>query len=295
MPRLHRRDLTNCKSGARPGTSIVLLVRWRPFPVTLFDCDSTLSAVEGIDELADCPDHQAEIASLTEQAMDGELPLEDVYGRRLELVGPSKEDIRSVKASYKSNVVPDAQAVIAALHHADTETWIVSGGLLEPVAEFATWLGVPPERVRAVETTFDPLHGDWWDGRTQPRYADHDRGELTTTDGKAEIIRQSVRTVGRRLLVGDGVSDLAAAGEVDLFAAYAGVVSRPAVVDGAPVVITSQSLAPVLALAIGPQRVRELVGGPHDPVARACLDGIEDGALRFNDPELGRRFTASAG
>lgn len=295
MPRSDTSDLTNCKPGLRLGPSIVLLVRWRPFPVTLFDCDSTLSAVEGIDELADGPDHQAEIASLTEQAMDGGLLLEDVYGRRLELVGPTREAIRGVKASYKSNVVPDARALIAALHHADAETWIVSGGLLEPVAEFATWLGVPAERVRAVETTFDPLDGQWWDGQTQPRYADHDRGELTTTDGKAEVIRQSVRTEGRRLLVGDGMSDLAAAGEVDLFAAYAGVVSRPAVVDEAPVVVTSESLAPVLALAIGPGRVRELVGGPHDSVARACLDRIEDGALQFNDEELGRRFTASAG
>ncbi len=262
--------------------------------MTLFDCDSTLSAVEGIDELADAPEHQRQIADLTEQAMDGDIPLEEVYGRRLELVGPTRDEVRSVKSRYKANAVPDAQAVIAALHHLDTETWIVSGGLLEPVAEFATWLGVPADRVRAVETHFDPLDGDWWDGSTQPRYADHGRCELTTTDGKAEVIRRSVTSGGRRLFVGDGVSDLAAADEVDLFAAYAGVVARPAVVDHAPVVITSESIAPVLALAIGPGRVRELVGGPHDHVARTCLDGIDDGALRFNDPDLGRRFAASA-
>ncbi len=263
--------------------------------MTLFDCDSTLSAVEGIDELADEPGHQEQIATLTEQAMDGEVPLEEVYGRRLELVGPTRHDIRGVRDSYKANAVPDAQAVIAALHHHDTETWIVSGGLLEPVVEFATWLGVPHERVRAVEAHFDPLDGEWWDGSTQPRYADHDRSELTTTDGKAEVIRRAVQSDGRRLFVGDGVSDLAAADEVDLFAAYAGVVSRPAVVDHAPVVITSPSLAPVLALALGPPRVRELVGGPHDDVARSCLDEIEGGALRFNDDALGQRFAVAAG
>ena len=263
--------------------------------MTLFDCDSTLSAVEGIDELTDDPDCQEEIAALTEQAMDGQVPLEEVYGRRLQLVNPTKGEIRSVKASYKANAVPDAQALIAALHHTETETWIVSGGLLEPVVEFATWLGVPPDRVRAVGTHFDPLDGDWWDGTAQPRYADHDGGHLTTTDGKAEVIRGAVTSGGRRLLVGDGVSDLAAADEVDLFVAYAGVVARPAVVDRARVVVTSASLAPVLGLVLGPARVRDLVGGPHDDVARACLDGIDDGALRFNDDELGRRFAASAG
>lgn len=268
-------------------------MRWRPFRVTLFDCDSTLSAVEGIDELADDPDHQTQIAELTEQAMDGDVPLEEVYGRRLELVSPTKGEVHSVKTRYKSNAVPDAKAVIAALDHVEVETWIISGGLHEPVAEFGTWLGVPPERVRAVGTHFDPLHGDWWDASTQPRYADHDRSELTTTDGKADVIRDSVATEGRRLLVGDGVSDLAAASEVDLFAAYAGVVSRPTVVDEAPVVITSRSIAPVLALAIGPSRVEELVGGDHDEVARSCLDRVGNGALRFNDPELERRFAAS--
>lgn len=268
-------------------------MRWRPFRVTLFDCDSTLSAVEGIDELAGRPDDQREIAALTESAMAGHIPLEDVYGRRLSILSPTRAEIRNVKAKYKAQAVPDAQAVIAALDHTGAETWVISGGLFEPVAEFATWLGIHPDRVRAVETHFDPLEGDWWHGRNDPRYADHDKGHLTTTVGKAEVIRDAVSNGGRRVLIGDGVSDLAAATEVDLFVAYAGVVARPPVVEAAPVVIMSASLAPALALALGPGRVRELVGGPHDEVARTCLDAIGDGALRFNDRKLERRFAAA--
>ena len=265
-------------------------MRWRPYPVTLFDCDSTLSAVEGIDELPTDPDRRQEVAALTDAAMDGDTPLEDVYGRRLSLLNPTQGEIRDVKRKYKSAAVPDAQAVIAALNETGTETWIISGGLLEPVAEFATWLGVDVDRVRAVATHFDPLAGDWWDGAGDPRYADHDKGHLTTTTGKAEVIRGAVSSVGRRMLVGDGVSDLAAADEVDLFVAYAGVVARPTVVSAAAVVINSRSIAPVLALALGPGRVKELLGGTHDSVARTCLSGIEDGALTFNDPKLERRF-----
>lgn len=267
-------------------------MRWRPYPVTLFDCDSTLTAVEGIDELPADPQCQEEVAALTDAAMDGELPLEEVYGRRLSLLNPTRGDIRNVKSKYKASAVPDAQAVIAALDHADHETWIISGGLLEPVAEFATWLGVHPERVRAVGTHFDPLADDWWDG-SDPRYAEYDKGHLATTTGKADVIRNSVSTEGRRMLVGDGVSDLAASTEVDLFVAYAGVVSRPAVIEAAPVVINSESLAPVLALALGPSRVKEMVDGPHGSVAKTCLSVIEDGALRFNDEQLEQRFTAA--
>jgi phosphoserine phosphatase len=266
-------------------------VRWRPYAVALFDCDSTLSAIEGIDELPADDDCQQQVAALTEAAMDGETPLEDVYGQRLSILSPTKTDIGKVKTRYKSAAVPDVKAVIAALHHAQTETWIVSGGLLDPVAEFAVWLGVPPDRVRAVATEFDPLAGQWWNG-DDPTYAAHDAGHLTTTSGKADVIRNSVTNTGRKLMVGDGVSDLAAADEVDLFVAYAGVVSRPAVVDNAPVVINSHSMAPVLALILGPNRVRELVGGQHDSVASKCLSLIDDGALRFNDATLEQRFSS---
>lgn len=276
-----------------PSASIVLVVRWRPYPVTLFDCDSTLSAVEGIDELSADPECQQEVAALTDAAMDGQIPLEEVYGRRLSILNPTQDDIRALRSSYKASVVPDALGVIAALEHLEAETWVISGGLLEPVAEFATWLGIPPDRVRAVHTHFDPLDGEWWDGSSQPRYVAHDKGHLTTTSGKADVIRASVKTEGRRMLVGDGVSDLAASCEVDLFVAYAGVVSRPAVVDEARAVITSRSLAPVLALAVGPARVKELVGTEHDAVARSCLDAIDDGAIHFNDDDLQRRFVTS--
>lgn len=261
--------------------------------MTLFDCDSTLSAVEGIDELPGDPGRQEEVAALTDSAMQGHTPLEDVYGRRLSLLNPTRGEMRRVKNQYKSAAVPDAQAVIAALHHTGGETWIISGGLLEPVSEFATWLGVDPERVRAVETHFDPLAGDWWAGSVDPRYAEHDNGHLTTSNGKADVIRNAVSSKGRRMLVGDGVSDLAAADEVDLFVAYAGVVARPAVVTTARVVITSRSIAPVLALALGRGRVEELVGGDHDEVARTCLSAIDDGALSFNDQNLAKRFGAA--
>lgn len=268
-------------------------MRWRPYPVTVFDCDSTLSAVEGIDALPADPESQEAVAALTDAAMEGHLPLEDVYGRRLSLLNPTKGEIRNVKRKYKASAVPDAQAVIAALDHADTETWVISGGLLEPVTEFATWLGVHPDRVRAVGAQFDPLAGEWWDGNTDPQYAQHDQGHLTTTSGKADVIRSAVSGTGRRMLIGDGVSDLAASGEVDLFVAYAGVVARPAVIDVAPVVINCKSIAPVLSLALGPPRVKELVAGPHGPVAQTCLSLIEDGVLHFNDPELEQRFTAA--
>src|SRR5258706_8813294 len=63
-----------------------------PFERIVFDCDSTLSRIEGIEELSKARPAAvvAEIAELTAQAMDGRVPLEEVYGRRLQLVAPRR-------------------------------------------------------------------------------------------------------------------------------------------------------------------------------------------------------------
>ena len=58
------------------------------FCSVVLDVDSTLCALEGIDWLARQRGGEiaTRIAAVTEQAMNGEIPLEAVYGRRLEIV-----------------------------------------------------------------------------------------------------------------------------------------------------------------------------------------------------------------
>ena len=58
------------------------------FDAVCFDCDSTLSRIEGINELARRAGCEAEIASLTEAAMNGDTPLEEIYGKRLDILQP---------------------------------------------------------------------------------------------------------------------------------------------------------------------------------------------------------------
>ena len=56
-----------------------------------FDFDSTLSRIEGIDELAKRVGLGEEMTKLTNAAMNGDVPLEAVYSRRLELIRPDRE------------------------------------------------------------------------------------------------------------------------------------------------------------------------------------------------------------
>ena len=55
-----------------------MLSRHLGFQRVIFDCDMTLAAVEGIDELARLKGQAEYIADLTRQAMDGIIPLEEV-------------------------------------------------------------------------------------------------------------------------------------------------------------------------------------------------------------------------
>jgi phosphoserine phosphatase len=94
------------------------------FATVIFDCDSTLSAMEGITALA--IDHQAEVAELTEAAMRGEVPLEDVYRLRLDLVRPQKSQMDAVGRLYIENIVEDAADVCRELASANIDIRIIS-------------------------------------------------------------------------------------------------------------------------------------------------------------------------
>jgi phosphoserine phosphatase len=210
------------------------------FGSVIFDCDSTLSAVEGIDELAG--DRRAEIAALTEGAMRGEVPLEAVYARRLEAIRPTRHAIEALALRYIELAVDGAREVVATLRQAGVEVGIVSGGLRPALLPLAAWLGVTPERLAAVDLHFDE-RGD---------YAGFDvASPLARAGGKREVLaawRPSLPPPV--LLVGDGVTDLEARPAVDAFVAFMGVANRPTVRAAAELVITAPSLRPVLELVL---------------------------------------------
>lgn len=223
------------------------------FASVVFDCDSTLAAIEGIDELAG-EEHRAAIAALTEEAMQGAVPLEEVYGRRLELIRPVRERVEALGRAYVEALVPDARETVAALLWLGKAVRVVSGGLRPPVEAVARALGIAAEDVAAVGIAFDGAG----------EYAGFEAGSpLARSGGKAGVIA-AWGLPRPALLVGDGATDLEARPAVDAFAAYMGVVFRPAVAEGADVVLRHLSLAPVLSLAAGPADRERLRGSEFD-------------------------------
>lgn len=206
----------------------------------IFDCDSTLSRIEGVEELSS--EHRSQVAALTEAAMAGEVPLEEVYGRRLELIRPSAEDVDRVGRQYIDERIPGVEDVVRQLGRAGVTVRVISGGLRPAVLVLTRFLGLEDEAVAAVDLRFDP------DGS----YAGFDEASpLARAGGKSEVLREwRDVTPGPRMLVGDGATDLEAKADVDLFVAFTGVVRRSAVAAGADVEVDEPSLDRIVELAL---------------------------------------------
>jgi HAD superfamily phosphoserine phosphatase-like hydrolase len=187
-----------------------------------FDCDSTLSSIEGIDELARSrgPEVFAEIVALTDAAMNGEIALDEVFPKRMEIIRPDRKTCEEVAAKYIETVTPGALELIEELKRDGWTPVIISGGFEPLIRPLARFLGI--DHVEAV-----PLYLD-----EAGEYAGYGRDYPTTRNmGKNEIIREwkAALLPERTGMMGDGISDLETRTDVDVFIGYGGVVARPLV------------------------------------------------------------------
>ncbi len=259
------------------------------FRLIFFDCDSTLTTIEGIDELARLKGQYDHIAELTRRAMNGEIKLEEVFAARLDLLRPTRADLRRIAQAYREAIVPEARETIAALRFAGCEVYIVSGGLLPAVQEFARSLGLPGRNVRAVPIQFDQLSGQWWrydldryGGNPDERYLSLPPTPLIETQGKRQIIAELSGAEKRTMLVGDGVTDLEARDAVKLFVGFGGAVKRDRVAAEAAVYLSANSLAPIVPLALSAQDAARVQHSDHAPALERGRQLIEQHQVHFH-------------
>jgi phosphoserine phosphatase len=206
------------------------------FRLVFFDVDSTLVTIEGIDVLAA---GNPEIVQLTEKAMNGEVPLDQVYARRLEIIRPSRAAIEALAQRYLDSLVPGAEDTIRALQEAECIIHLVTAGIEQALTPLASRLGVA---LHAVSLRFSAAGG----------YEDFDRkSPLTRSRGKEVVVRDiRARTKGKAAFIGDGASDLEAKPAVDRFIGFGGVHTRPRVRENADVFVAGPRLNDVLPYLI---------------------------------------------
>lgn len=207
------------------------------FDVICFDCDSTLSRVEGIDELARRVDLFEQVAALTNAAMNGDLALEAVYGERLALIKPDQAAIDWLADLYISEMVEGVSDTIKTLQDNGKLIHIISGGLRQAILPLAALLGIAEDQVHAVDLLLDE-NGDYLD------FARH--SPLAVSGGKARICRRLRMHHSSLAMVGDGKTDLEAKLAGAYMIGFGGVVKRPLVQEQADVFVSDASLAAIL-------------------------------------------------
>ncbi len=206
------------------------------FDVICFDCDSTLSKIEGIDELARRVGLGEEMSKLTDLAMNGVVPLEAVYERRLSLIRPDQDSINWLADLYIAELVEGVKEVFASLMAQDKAVHIISGGLRQAILPLAQFLGLPESHVHAVDIYFND------DGS----YRNYDlNSPLARTGGKAVVVA-TLKGKCSLVMVGDGKTDLEAKQAGAYVLGFGGVVDRAIVRELADFYTTGPTLLSVL-------------------------------------------------
>ena len=207
------------------------------FAAICFDCDSTLSRIEGIDELASLRGLKQEISRLTEAAMNGTLAIDAVYTERLSMVSPDEAAMTWLGERYVQELVPGARETVEVLHGLGKVVYLVSGGLLPAVRHLSRALAIPDTHVFAVSVDFDGAGAYRGFDSTSP---------LARSDGKAVVCRDLAARHGSIAMVGDGMTDLAARAGGAYVVGFGGVAYREQVAKGADCYIAGPELTATL-------------------------------------------------
>lgn len=207
------------------------------FDAVVFDCDGTLSSVEGIVELARWNDVEAFVAELTEQAMGQTGMTTDIYRQRIERTRPTLAQCQRLAADYYATRTAGSEEVIEWCRQRGIAVYVVSAGVNPAVKEFAIRLGIAEDRVFAVDLKFDE----------QGQYFDFDHtSPMTKGGGKCDVVAQIKQQHPRLLYVGDGKNDLDVHDDVAQFVGYGGAYYRPAIEAQCSDYIREPSLQPLM-------------------------------------------------
>lgn len=207
----------------------------RDFKLIAFDMDSTLINIECVDEIADAVGRKAEVATITEAAMRGEIAdFKDSLRRRVALLKGVSVD--SMEEVYKERLQlnPGAADLIAACKKAGMKVLLVSGGFTYFTDRVRDRLGIDFTRSNVLEVQGGVLTG---------RMIDQPWGDICDGAEKRKMLIETCEKLGispkQAIAMGDGANDLPMMGEAGLSVAYH---AKPKVREQAMVAINSGGL-----------------------------------------------------
>src|SRR5688500_114975 len=102
--------------------------RLADFRLLVMDMDSTLITIETVDELADMVGLKQEVATITAQAMRGEIEYDESLRKRVELLKGLEETALQRVYDERLKLTPGAEALLERTQSLGIRTLLVSGG-----------------------------------------------------------------------------------------------------------------------------------------------------------------------
>lgn len=179
-------------------------LRLADYRLIAFDMDSTLINIECVDEIADAAGRKAEVAAITEAAMQGLITdyKESLRQRVALLRGVTTQHLEEV-FTQRLRFNPGAMELVAAARAAGLTTLLVSGGFTFFSDRVKAGLGIDFARSNVLEIENGQLTG---------RMVDQPWGDICDGAEKRRTLLEVASLMGispaQAIAVGDGANDL---------------------------------------------------------------------------------------
>ena len=196
------------------------LLRLGDFKLVAFDMDSTLINIECVDELAAAAGRKAEVAAITEAAMNGEfgatmVDFKDSLRLRVALLKGVPEAALQRVYAERLQLNPGVERFVQACQAAGLKTLLVSGGFTFFSDRVRTRLGLDFARANVLEIRAGVLTG---------RLVNQAWGDIVDGQEKRRVVLELCDLMGiapaQAIAVGDGANDLPMMGAAGLSIAF---------------------------------------------------------------------------
>ena len=181
------------------------------FGLVAMDMDSTLLAIESIDEIADMHGMKPQVSEITQRTMRGEIVFAESLRQRTALLQGLHEDALQQVYDERVRLSPGAENMLERMKSAGLKSMVISGGFTFFTDRIKTKLNLDYAAANKLEIANGKLTGKVM-------------GEIIGASGKAEVLKSVREKLGLRreqvIAIGDGANDLKMMEEAGVSIAY---------------------------------------------------------------------------